>query len=855
MSGGAVSKGKEIHAVERSTDFYGDVDPKKDSRTRADGRRIGVRGKEHRWDKETSLLKICITHCSNYNVQVSSWSCWRAWRELESNNTRRRKLPADAPMPKRKRHHLLATVNNNNERQSSLLLSKWLSRAKSAASQKHRPSRQFRQEQGLPISFFNSFYRKQQQQQEPFKQSRPDGTTKRPLSHQTTTATTAAAAATTSTTTTTRHDDDDDSHKERNCRLTTTTTPKIMPKFGPVRRPANVLLLAQPRKKHAGELLLSSNGETVNGKLRNYCGSGPNVQQQQQQGGNNNNNNDDDFPVSIVDQESVVVQPQRRRTLEAKRHGRSEARAIEAKRCCRTRFKNPLVHHSVFDDDDDDSLPAESRPDDSSQQKQQRRRRAGGVTGGAPQPKPSNSTSTRNNSGLAAAATNNNNEPVIIGDTPANYYERRRHPATMPTTTTTIASNSPPPRAAAVDIPDHYLTLEHTPERRRLQQQQHHNQNTAVTPTRQQRPLLRDASSDDDDDPLYTKEEFKTMWRAAETDIGHTTEEIESGSLVRGANSEIRTEDSSGQKKAPYGRILPDAVDYIFSSSILDLQRNDVFVDIGHGLGNTVLQAAYTIGCESRGIEVVNERNMVAGIFEANLKGQRRLHRELHNRETPVGKVRFRHGRLEEPCHRKFLTTRHDENSSNDQQQQYTDEGGAMKVLVNNYNAVFADRCALPGQTHYYLDQFVAGLFALMKPGSKLLTLHPLDMPPSLQQAQAERRKHNLPLDDTSNASFFEFRKVSIGRANQAVSWSQNGTKDDPIEAYLYTRVGSATILCGNRVCRNAREAVPIPATQTVAIAVPGRVRPELCVLLSCCQKCRVSSKVTRVRKKVNYKA
>ena len=36
---------------------------------------------------------------------------------------------------------------------------------------------------------------------------------------------------------------------------------------------------------------------------------------------------------------------------------------------------------------------------------------------------------------------------------------------------------------------------------------------------------------------------------------------------------------------------------------VLKVDKTQVFLDIGHGLGNTCLQAAYTIGCEARGIE------------------------------------------------------------------------------------------------------------------------------------------------------------------------------------------------------------------------------------------------------------
>jgi len=44
------------------------------------------------------------------------------------------------------------------------------------------------------------------------------------------------------------------------------------------------------------------------------------------------------------------------------------------------------------------------------------------------------------------------------------------------------------------------------------------------------------------------------------------------------------------------------ATQYLFQS-ILDLQATNLFLDIGHGIGNTCLQAAYTIGCDARGIE------------------------------------------------------------------------------------------------------------------------------------------------------------------------------------------------------------------------------------------------------------
>jgi hypothetical protein len=52
----------------------------------------------------------------------------------------------------------------------------------------------------------------------------------------------------------------------------------------------------------------------------------------------------------------------------------------------------------------------------------------------------------------------------------------------------------------------------------------------------------------------YTHEEFCKLWESAEKDMGFSTEAIEKGSLVRGANKKIRKEDTTEQQRAQYGR-------------------------------------------------------------------------------------------------------------------------------------------------------------------------------------------------------------------------------------------------------------------------------------------------------------
>ena len=325
------------------------------------------------------------------------------------------------------------------------------------------------------------------------------------------------------------------------------------------------------------------------------------------------------------------------------------------------------------------------------------------------------------------------------------------------------------------------------------------------------------------------------MWKNAERDFGLSTEEIEEGNLVRGANTKMNTDDSTVQSKAQYGRILPGATDHIFRE-LMKLEESDVFVDIGHGIGNTLLQASYTYGCESRGIEVVKTRNYLAEQFKANLEAQYRNHNEHNQPPAKIGKVTFRHGRLEQPKFREFLT---DCNKSN----------GVIKALANNFNGVFADRCAKVNQ-NYFLDHYISGLFTMMKPGSILITLHPLlDLPPSLATI-TENRRRLFKLTTSSTASFYELEQFSIGKAKDSVSWSHGGGNKKNVMVYRYTRVqqptDKAVFLCNNPKCPLAISETPIPATKRVFIEGEERVVVNHC-------SCKISEKSLRQRRKIDY--
>jgi hypothetical protein len=256
-------------------------------------------------------------------------------------------------------------------------------------------------------------------------------------------------------------------------------------------------------------------------------------------------------------------------------------------------------------------------------------------------------------------------------------------------------------------------------------------------------------------------------------------------------------------------------------TEILELSKEDTFLDIGHGIGNACIQAAFTFGCEARGIEVVYDRNSVAEVFRDNLDSQ--------NKDNPlsrlVGQVILRHGRLENVQHQDFLTD------------------GVTRAYVNNFNGVFAERSS-KGNQKWFLDDYVAGLFALMASGTIMVTLHPLNLGPTKSEANKSRKKQGLT--ENENASFYEVEKVLLGKACDTVKWNQHSGNQKNIYVYKYTRVSQPSpetvFLCCNPTCEIAKGEVPIPAT---AKNEEGRVVINHC-------ECRVTAKnLRRQRRKV----
>ena len=59
-----------------------------------------------------------------------------------------------------------------------------------------------------------------------------------------------------------------------------------------------------------------------------------------------------------------------------------------------------------------------------------------------------------------------------------------------------------------------------------------------------------------------------------------------------------------------YGRLLPGGTRRL--AEVTELKRGELFVDIGHGIGNAPLQLAATVGCRARGIEKLTGRHLIA---------------------------------------------------------------------------------------------------------------------------------------------------------------------------------------------------------------------------------------------------
>ena len=327
---------------------------------------------------------------------------------------------------------------------------------------------------------------------------------------------------------------------------------------------------------------------------------------------------------------------------------------------------------------------------------------------------------------------------------------------------------------------------------------------------------ISDDTNYDDYCMAYSHKEFFNMWKNWEKKT-ERMDEVEDSRLIKRANNTMSPTDTDGQVKAQYGRVLPHAMKKMIK--ILELRREDLFLDIGHGVGNTCLHASFCTGCDSRGIEVVSDRHEIADKFRGGMYAE-------HNcRDEPrpeVGKVDLRLGRLEDPHQKDFLTK------------------GITRAYVNNFNGVFAERSS-KNKDKWFLDDYISGIFASMAPGAIMVTFHPLNLGLDRDCANSLRSKHNLAKSD--HASYYDIEKILLGKAFCTVKWNKRSGNTKDIFVYKYRRLHQpghhdAVFLCSNPSCKIATNMVPIPATTTNE---DGR-----CVINHC--KCKFSPKNLRKR-------
>lgn len=209
-------------------------------------------------------------------------------------------------------------------------------------------------------------------------------------------------------------------------------------------------------------------------------------------------------------------------------------------------------------------------------------------------------------------------------------------------------------------------------------------------------------------------------------------------------------------------------------------------VDIGHGIGNIPLQMAYTgISAISRGIELVKSRHDVAISIKKRMES---IYKPSH------AEIELIHGRLEDKKHRDFLCK-------------------ADLSIVNNACGVFADRSATK-EGEYTPDDYVAALFANMKPGSVMITFYPIHrcLGLSLEGAKATRKKHNM-VNNFLSLSFYSHKEFDLNKCGEKVStYGSSSRITKPQKVYKYTRLyqgeqyDKSVFLCSNSSCEFAKK-------------------------------------------------
>jgi hypothetical protein len=240
----------------------------------------------------------------------------------------------------------------------------------------------------------------------------------------------------------------------------------------------------------------------------------------------------------------------------------------------------------------------------------------------------------------------------------------------------------------------------------------------------------------------------------------------------------------------------------------MELSQSDVFFDIGSGIGTLPLQASYTIGCHSIGLEVVKGRHEAAIEIKENVEN--RVRAWFGDTAKKVN-LDFVNEDVKSPEGAKvFLDAIDDASSTGD---------GRLKAFLNNFEGILGDRSS-GAKTGSSVEHYVAGQFASWPVGSQLVTISPLrclGMPQ--ERALAELKRQGLDAGCASLASFFTTDRLVVGPQNGVASWSSKSGCTWDVMAYKYTRIEQggrqlAAFRCFNRACPVAQSGQAINAVK-----------------------------------------
>ncbi|GMI48494.1 hypothetical protein TrCOL_g5893 [Triparma columacea] len=281
--------------------------------------------------------------------------------------------------------------------------------------------------------------------------------------------------------------------------------------------------------------------------------------------------------------------------------------------------------------------------------------------------------------------------------------------------------------------------------------------------------------------PLLTTDEFKDLFdHVSKTMIDEGVRGMERSSFVRGSNN------SRGEAgKHQYGRITEKGMQAI--AERVDLHKDDLFIDLGHGIGNAPLQMALTVGCESRGLEFDEGRASLATVLASEVKNQTDKYNNLE-----IGKVDLRMGSLQEE--------RLGKEGLNDDEEtvlQFVTEGpkgaglGESKLVLfaNNYNDVFKKVRTQDTKYKHHADQYIASFFAFSRPGSILITLSKMTAELGPSRRYLNKKRHEAGLNESAGASYFDVEEFILSGGDN-FTWN-NGVENAGIETkvYIYTRL------------------------------------------------------------------